>query len=102
MHIKQVVINGFRSFRNQSEIEPFSSGHNVIVGRNGSGKSNFFDAIQFVLLAPRFAHLRPEDRQHLLHEGAGQGVMAAYVEIIFDNSDGRFPVESDEVILRRR
>ena len=46
MHIKQLVINGFRSFRNQSEIEPFSAGHNVIVGRNGSGKSNFFDAIQ--------------------------------------------------------
>ena len=27
--------------------------------------------------------------------------MAAYVEIIFDNSDGRLPVESDEVVLRR-
>lgn len=66
--------------------------------------SNFFDAIQFVLLGPRFAGLRQEDRQHLLHEGykmnyycysfdlflfsAGNSVMAAYVEIIFDNSDG--------------
>lgn len=27
--------------------------------------------------------------------------MAAYVEIIFDNSDGRFSIETDEVILRR-
>lgn len=27
--------------------------------------------------------------------------MAAYVEIVFDNSDGRLSVESDEVILRR-
>ena len=27
--------------------------------------------------------------------------MAAYVEIIFENSDGRFPIESDEVVLRR-
>lgn len=69
MHIKQVIISGFRSFRNQPEIEPFSPKHNVIVGRNGSGKSNFFDAIQFVLLGPRFATLRQEDRQHLLHEG---------------------------------
>lgn len=101
MHIKQVIISGFRSFRNQNEIEPFSSKHNVIVGRNGSGKSNFFDAIQFVLLAPKFANLRQEDRQLLLHEGAGSSVMAAYVEIVFDNSDGRFPVESDEVVLRR-
>lgn len=27
--------------------------------------------------------------------------MAAYVEIIFDNSDGRLAVDSDEVVLRR-
>ena len=27
--------------------------------------------------------------------------MAAYVEIVFDNSDGRLPIESDEVVLRR-
>eukprot|EP01041_Mallomonas_annulata_P001154 gene1154-2235_t len=101
MHIKQIIISGFRSFRNQNEIEPFSSKHNVIVGRNGSGKSNFFDAIQFVLLSPKFANLRQEDRQYLLHEGAGSSVMAAYVEIIFDNSDGRLSVESDEVVLRR-
>jgi structural maintenance of chromosome 3 (chondroitin sulfate proteoglycan 6) len=30
-------------------IEPFSKKHNVVVGRNGSGKSNFFWAIRFVL-----------------------------------------------------
>jgi structural maintenance of chromosome 3 (chondroitin sulfate proteoglycan 6) len=97
MHIKQIIISGFKSFRSQSEFEPFSPNHNVIVGRNGSGKSNFFDAIQFVLLGPKFANLRQEERQHLLHEGAGTSVMAAYVEIIFDNSDGRLSVESDEV-----
>jgi structural maintenance of chromosome 3 (chondroitin sulfate proteoglycan 6) len=101
MHIKQVIISGFRSFRNQGEIEPFSPKHNVIVGRNGSGKSNFFNAIQFVLVAPRFANLRQEDRQLLLHEGAGSSVMSAYVEIVFDNTDGRLSVDSDEVILRR-
>lgn len=89
MHIKQVVISGFRSFRAQSEIEPFSPRHNVIVGRNGSGKSNFFDAIQFVLLNQRFSSLRQEERQVLLHEGAGEHVNYAYVEIIFDNTDGR-------------
>ena len=53
-------------------------------------------------MAPKFATLRQEDRQHLLHEGAGTSVMAAYVEIIFDNSDGRFSsVDTDEVVLRR-
>jgi structural maintenance of chromosome 3 (chondroitin sulfate proteoglycan 6) len=79
----------------------FSSRHNVIVGRNGSGKSNFFDAIQFVLATSRFNTLRQEERQHLLHEGAGANVMAAFVEIVFDNSDGRMAVDGDEVVLRR-
>jgi structural maintenance of chromosome 3 (chondroitin sulfate proteoglycan 6) len=42
-----------------------------------------------------------EERQALLHEGSGSAVMSAYVEIIFDNSDERFPTGNKEVILRR-
>ena len=30
------------SDRDQTQVEPFSPAHNVVVGRNGSGKSNFF------------------------------------------------------------
>lgn len=48
-------------------------------------------AIQFVL-SDEFSHLRPEQRQALLHEGSGPRVVAAYVEIIFDNADARVPV----------
>lgn len=48
-------------------------------------------AIQFVL-SDEFTHLRPEQRQALLHEGTGARVMSAYVEIIFDNTDNRVPV----------
>lgn len=58
MHIKQITISNFRSFRQQPEIQPFAPTTNVVVGRNGSGKSNLFDAVQFVLLSPRFATLR--------------------------------------------
>jgi structural maintenance of chromosome 3 (chondroitin sulfate proteoglycan 6) len=81
-------------------MEPFSPKHNVIVGRNGSGKSNFFAAIRFVL-GDSYNHMNREERQGLLHEGAGSAVTNAYVEIIFDNSDGRFPTGKDELILRR-
>lgn len=100
MYIKQLIIQGFRSYREQTVVEPFSSRHNVIVGRNGSGKSNFFYAIQFVL-SDEFSHLRPEQRQALLHEGSGPRVLNAYVEIIFDNTDNRLPIEKEEVSLRR-
>ena len=57
-------------------------------------------AIQFVL-SDEFSHLRPEQRQALLHEGTGPRVISAYVEIIFDNSDNRLPIDKKEVSLRR-
>ncbi|KAF1335637.1 Structural maintenance of chromosomes protein 3, partial [Globisporangium splendens] len=101
MHIKQVIVCGFRSYKDQVAIEPFSKEHNVVIGRNGTGKSNFFDAIRFGLLTARFANLRPEERQALLHEGSGKHMMSAYVEIVFDNRDGRLPVDTEEVVLRR-
>ncbi|KAL2820881.1 RecF/RecN/SMC [Aspergillus cavernicola] len=100
MYVKQIIIQGFKSYKDQTVIEPFSPKHNVIVGRNGSGKSNFFAAIRFVL-SDAYTHLGREERQALLHEGSGSAVMSAYVEIIFDNSDERFPTGKPELVLRR-
>ena len=100
MHIKQIIIQGFKSYKDQTVIEPFSAGHNVIVGRNGSGKSNFFAAIRFVL-GDAYTQLSKEERAALLHEGSGSAVMSAYVEIIFDNTDDRFRTGRPELILRR-
>jgi len=100
MYIKQIIIQGFKSYKEQTEIERFSPGLNVIVGRNGSGKSNFFAAIRFVL-SDAYTQMSREERQALLHEGSGSAVMSAYVEIIFDNSDERFPTGKPELVLRR-
>lgn len=88
------------SYKEQTVIEPFSPKTNVIVGRNGSGKSNFFAAIRFVL-SDAYTQMSREERQGLLHEGSGSAVMSAYVEVIFDNSDHRFPTDFKEVTLRR-
>ena len=100
MYIKQVIIEGFKSYREQIATEPFSSKVNCVVGANGSGKTNFFHAIRFVL-SDLFQNLRSEDRHALLHEGAGHQVLSAFVEIVFDNSDNRIPVDKEEVRLRR-
>uniref|UniRef100_A0AAQ6AIM4 Structural maintenance of chromosomes protein n=1 Tax=Amphiprion ocellaris TaxID=80972 RepID=A0AAQ6AIM4_AMPOC len=83
MYIKQVIIQGFRSYRDQTVVDPFSPKHNVI--------GEFSSTIQFVL-SDEFSHLRPEQRLALLHEGTGPRVISAFVEIIFDNSDNRLPV----------
>lgn len=53
------------------------------------------------MLSDAYNGLTREERQALLHEGSGSAVMSAYVEIIFDNSDDRFPTNNKEVILRR-
>lgn len=58
-----------------------------------------FTAIQFVL-SDEFSHLRPEQRQALLHEGTGPRVVTAYVEIIFDNTDNRLPVGLQALVSR--
>ncbi|KAJ6547371.1 RecF/RecN/SMC protein [Mycena capillaripes] len=101
MYIKTLTIQGFKSYRDQTNIEPFSPRHNVVVGRNGSGKSNFFAAIRFVL-SDAYTSMSKEERHALLHEGVSvTSTLSAYVEIIFDNSDNRFPTGHDEVILRR-
>ncbi|CAK9192066.1 unnamed protein product [Sphagnum troendelagicum] len=97
---EEVIIEGFKSYKEQVATEPFSPKHNCVVGANGSGKTNFFHAIRFVL-SDLFHNLRAEDRQALLHEGAGHQVLSAFVEIVFDNSDNRIPVDREEVRLRR-
>ncbi|AFR94978.2 chromosome associated protein [Cryptococcus neoformans C23] len=101
MYIKTITIQGFKSYRDQVAVDPFSPGHNVVVGRNGSGKSNFFSAIRFVL-SDQYTKLSREERQRLLHEGTSTSTtLSAYVEIVFDNSDGRFPTGRQELVLRR-
>uniref|UniRef100_A0A914ZXU0 SMC hinge domain-containing protein n=1 Tax=Parascaris univalens TaxID=6257 RepID=A0A914ZXU0_PARUN len=87
MHIKQVKISGFRSYRDAT-ISDLSPNHNVIVGRNGSGKSNFLFAIEFVL-SDKFSSLSSVRRRELFHEGIGEGATVARVSIVLDNSDRR-------------
>lgn len=102
MHIKTITIQGFKSYRDQVAVDPFSPGLNVVVGRNGSGKSNFFSAIRFVL-SDAYTSMSREERQGLLHDSSTSTstTLSAYVEIVFDNTDGRFPTNGEEVILRR-
>ena len=101
MRIIKVVIEGFKVYRARIEVEPLSPRHNVVVGANGTGKSNFFAAIQFVLGELNGGSLRAEDRKLLLHEVTGAPVSSASVEIHFDNSDGLMAVEESTVVLMR-
>ena len=101
MHIKTVTIEGFKVYKNRIKLGPLSRQHSCVVGANGSGKSNFFAAISFVLGELGSGTLREQDRKLLLHEGVGAAATSAYVEICFDNSEGHFPDERTEISIKR-
>ena len=46
-------------------------------------------------------HAENQSPNQHLQEGTGAAVMSAFVEIIFDNSDDRFPTGKPELVLRR-
>ena len=65
-HIKHITIQGFKTYKNQVKTESFSPKTNVIVGRNGAGKTNFFSAVRFVL-GDEYENMSGQERQALLH-----------------------------------
>lgn len=106
MYISRVVIKGFKTYRNETVIDDFSPHHNIIIGSNGSGKSNFFAAIRFVL-SDAYSNLKREERQGLIHQGSGS-VMSASVEIVFHDPGNRMilpsgvaPMSNEEIFIRR-
>lgn len=49
MHIKSIVLEGFKSYAQRTEVNNFDPLFNAITGLNGSGKSNILDSICFLL-----------------------------------------------------
>ena len=45
MHIKDIIIDGFKSYANKTSIPALDRHFSAITGFNGSGKSNIFDAL---------------------------------------------------------
>lgn len=101
-HIKKLMIQGFKSFARKTEI-PFENAMNVIVGPNGSGKSNITDALCFVLGRMSIKSIRAAKAANLLFAGTKnyKGATEAFVELVFDNSDGAFSINSTEVSIKR-
>ncbi len=106
--INRVELQGFKSFRKKTVL-PFLAGMTAVVGENGSGKSNLFDAISFVM-GRRSSQLRADRLEHLIFNGGERYEPAetADVTLFLDNQDGVFNsfleegAEVAEVSLGRR
>jgi len=82
MRLKRLEISGFKTFPDKSAIE-FPPGISAVVGPNGCGKSNIFDAIKWVMGEQSIKQLR----------GKSMG------DVIFAGTDKRSPVNLAEVSL---
>uniref|UniRef100_H3CEP3 Structural maintenance of chromosomes protein 2 n=1 Tax=Tetraodon nigroviridis TaxID=99883 RepID=H3CEP3_TETNG len=87
MHIKSIIIEGFKSYAQRTEINGFDPLFNAITGLNGSGKSNILDSICFLLGISNLTHVRASNLQDLVYKNGQGGITKATVSITFDNSN---------------
>jgi len=96
MHIKEVILDGFKSYGKRTVCGPFDQQFNAITGLNGSGKSNILDSICFVLGISKLAQVRVSNMQGLVYKNGQAGVTKASVTIVFDNSAPGGPLGYDQ------
>ena len=121
MHIKELVLDSFKSFGRKTRI-PFYEDFTTVSGPNGSGKSNIIDAVLFALGLARTSGIRAEKLTDLIYNPGHQdeaadvsGEREASVEVILDNADGALSRSQvvtaagtenvgdvDEISIRRR
>lgn len=100
MHIQSITIKNFKSYRDFSLVETLDTNVNLIIGSNGHGKSNFLDAIIFVL-TDKYSNLRHEDKKLLVHEEPGEEIDQISVEIVIENKLRRFPIHKDFIKIKK-
>ena len=82
MHIRKVRIHGFKSFSDKTVLT-FERGLSGVVGPNGCGKSNVFDAVKWCLGEQSAKSLRGSSMS----------------DVIFNGSKGHSPSSSAEVAI---
>jgi chromosome segregation protein len=103
VRLRSIRLAGFKTFARPTEIT-FDNGVTAIVGPNGSGKSNIVDAIKWVLGERQAKEVRGRRMDEVIFSGGQRRARAteAEVTLVIDNSDGRLPIDYQEVAIRRR
>ncbi len=103
MFFKRLEISGFKSFARKTQLE-FQDGVTIVVGPNGCGKSNIFDAARWVLGEQRVKSLRASKMGDVIFSGTSQIKPANYaqVSLAVDNRSSLLPIDVKEIIITRR
>lgn len=103
MYLKEVVINGFKSFADRTRID-LRPGITAIVGPNGCGKSNIVDAIRWVLGEQSAKALRGGNMQDVIFSGTDKrkALPLCEVELVFSDCEAQLGTAFNEVSIARR
>lgn len=103
MYIKEIKINGFKSFADNVNLE-LNRNFTGIVGPNGSGKSNIVDALKWVMGEQSVKTLRGSNNMSdVIFNGSNsrEASRSAKVEIVLDNTDKSLPLDYTEIEIKR-
>ena len=102
MFLKNLTINGFKSFCEASEIK-FDKGISAIVGPNGCGKSNIVDALKWVLGEQKNRSLRANNMTDVIFKGTTEKkeLGRAEIRLTLVNENGLLPLDFNEVEVAR-
>ncbi|MCD8090090.1 MAG: chromosome segregation protein SMC [Clostridiales bacterium] len=103
MYLKQLEMQGFKSFREKIRLK-FGSGITGVVGPNGSGKSNVADAVRWVLGEAGAKNLRGQKMEDVIFAGTQNRKPLGFAEVslVMDNSDRKLNLDYSEVTVTRR
>ena len=102
MKLEKIVINGFKSFADKTELK-ISHPITAIVGPNGCGKSNVVDALKWVLGNQSPKSLRSGHMADVIFSGSSSRKPSGMAEVSLFFSDVRgLGLEQDDLQISRR
>lgn len=103
MYLKELVINGFKSFAERTRIQ-LDQGITCIVGPNGCGKSNIVDAVRWVLGEQSAKALRGSKMHDVIFQGTDRRkpLPSCEVSLVFTDCEAELGTAFNEVEITRK